>query len=118
MKKSTFATVLFLTGSTLVSFIILSCYFQEDLRLIGKEVVYVIFTGCIFAIPSTLLMLILDRAKNINAEYRIVYKLDETLRQLEDKLNTDKISLEVMEEYGNQISTYDAKLNQIAVDYW
>lgn len=101
----------------LLSFIILFCCFQEGLQFIVKEAAYAIFTGCIFAIPSALLMLILDRAKNLNTEYNIVYKLYETLQQLKDKLNTEEISLEVMEEYGKRISAYDAKLNQIAVDY-
>lgn len=117
MKKTTVATVLFLSASTLLSFIILSCCFQEDLRLIVKEATYAIFTGCIFAIPSAFLMLILDRTKNLNAEYNTVYKLDEALQQLKDKLNTDGISLEVIEDYGDRISVYDAKLNQIAVNY-
>lgn len=117
MKKNTFVTVLFLLASTLLSFIILSCCFHENLRLIVKEATYVIFTGCIFAIPSAFLMLVLDRAKNLNAEYNTVYKLDEALQQLKDKLNTDAISLEVMEGYGDRISIYDTKLNQIAVNY-
>lgn len=117
MKKTTFVTVLFLAFSTLLSFIVLFCCFQEDLQLIVKAATYAIFTGCIFAIPSTFFMLILDRAKNLNAEYSTVYKLDEVLQQLKDKLNTDGISSEVIEEYKDRILVYDAKLNQIAVNY-
>lgn len=117
MKKSTFATAILLAGSTVLSFITLFCCFQEDLQLIVKEAVYAIFTGCIFAIPSAFLMLILDRAKNLNAEYNTVYKLDEAFQQLRDKLDSNGISLKVMEEYGNRISAYNTKLNRIAVDY-
>jgi len=117
MKKSTLATVIFLVASTLLSFIILFCCFQEGLQLIVREAVYAIFTGCIFAIPSALLMLILDRTKNLSAEYNTVYKLDKAVQQLRDKSNSDGTSLKVMEEYKNRISAYDARLNQIAVDY-
>lgn len=101
----------------MLSFIILFCCFREGLQLIVKEAVYAIFTGCIFAIPSALLMLILDRAKNLNAEYNTVYKLGETFLQLGDKLDSNGISLKVIEEYGNRVSVYYTKLNQIAVDY-
>lgn len=116
MKRTTFVTALFLIVTTLLSFIILFCYFQEDLQLIVKETTYSIFTGCIFAIPSVLLMLILDWFRNSNTEYNTLYKLDKVLQQLADKINKDGISLEAIEEYENLVSDYGAKLNQITVD--
>lgn len=117
MKKSMFASFTLLAVCTILSFFVLLCYLQECWQTIMQETIYAIFTGCIFAIPSTIIVLITDSTKNGNREYKIAYDLEATVKQLNKQIDKNEISGKIAGQYIERLMAFHIQLNEIAINY-
>lgn len=114
VKKSAVISVLSFIAGALLAFFILIFVFDEKIKLICLQAIYAVFTGCIFAIPSALVVLYHNLMEPSDEEYYDLYKLKEIIQQLKDKLDKDALSPEVIQMYSDQIKPYYKKLNHIA----
>lgn len=125
MKKTILKSLGLLMVSAIFSFVVLLCFFQQAWNLIIKETTYAIFTGCIFAIPGTFIVLIADKVANNRKEYYIAYNLKEILQQLSEDLPdnsvllsaTSKFSPTIAEQYYSQFLTFYNQLHEMAIKY-
>lgn len=93
MKKSYF--ILLLTGivCTLLSFLILYFCLGYPGDLLLRDALVAVFVGCIFAVPSSIVQIILQKSKILEEEIALVVHIEETLRLLANRLDNSSTAL-------------------------
>lgn len=117
MKKRTVISLALLGTCSVLAFFILFFCFGEDLQIVVQETMYAILTGCIFAIPSTSMILIIDGIKNRNREYKAAYILEEILQELGSQVANQRLSTDISRQYIDKIALIHTQFNDIAVNY-
>lgn len=92
MKKAAIISFLTLVSFAIVTFFLALCFFHESLQSILQEITYSILTGCIFAIPSTGMLLIVNSVRSKEKEFQLLYCLNRMLLELEKKIKDNSLS--------------------------
>lgn len=94
------------------SFFVLLFVFGYSKKFCGllEETIVTIFTGCVFAIPTGLVVLFFEHNKVIKKKSRIVFSISQELNNFSE-INNEQFSLEKLKKHNEQIILLYEDLN-------
>ena len=92
MKKTVLASLMLLIICAFAAYLFLVYYFDERSFDILEETIYVLFTGCIFNISSTIIVLLFGWIRNSQKEYRLKFSLKKTLIEIDQRISNNIVN--------------------------